>query len=322
MENQQALLRTSMPPFEDPDIYREILDSLQIGVSVLDLQRKIVFWSDGAEQITGYTRIDVLGHHCTDNILHHCNQNSCEMCSEQCPIGAALHDGQPVETMSFLHHKSGHRTQVHVWAIPLRNENGSIVGIIQTFEGDNAVHGPDPNDRSLKERGWLDEVTGLLNQAMMQSHLRETLGTFNEVHIPFGIILVDVCDLGPFRARYGQGAARSILQVLARTLRNTVWPTDFIGRWSEGQFLVILMGCSEEALQSVAGRMLRMLASATIMWWGEELSITVSLGCAAAQPGDTIESLLQRTQQAVLRNQAAPPRIAAASSSNKLSARE
>lgn len=57
-----STLATAMPAFNDPDIYRDILDGLQIGVSVLDLNKKIVFWSDGAEHITGYSRIDVLGH--------------------------------------------------------------------------------------------------------------------------------------------------------------------------------------------------------------------------------------------------------------------
>jgi len=38
---------------------------------VLDLQKKIVFWSEGAEKITGYARIDVLGHSCAENILLH-----------------------------------------------------------------------------------------------------------------------------------------------------------------------------------------------------------------------------------------------------------
>jgi diguanylate cyclase (GGDEF)-like protein/PAS domain S-box-containing protein len=283
-----------MPIFSDPDIYRDILDHLQIGVCVLDLEKKIVFWSDGAEQITGYSRIEVLGRACTDNILQHCTQTRCELCTEQCPIGAALHEGKPVENIGFIHHKSGYRTQVHTWAIPLRDKNRAIVGVVQTFEGDSAVHGPDPTDRNLQEHGWLDEVTGLLNHAMMQSHLRETLGTFNELGIPFAIISVHVPELEQFRARYGQGAARSILQVLARSLKNSVWPTDFIGRWSEDRFLVILMGCSEEALHAVSGRMMRMLSSATIMWWGEELSISASLGRAAMQPGDTVETLLQR----------------------------
>jgi hypothetical protein len=31
-----------MPSFQDPEIYRDILEGLQIGVSVLDPQKKIV----------------------------------------------------------------------------------------------------------------------------------------------------------------------------------------------------------------------------------------------------------------------------------------
>src|SRR5579863_3101948 len=96
----QHLCDQAMPAFQDPDIYRDILDGLQIGVSVLDLQKKIVFWSDGAEQITGYSRIEVLGHSCTDNILLHCNQSSCEMCSSQCPIASALRAAKPLEAVS------------------------------------------------------------------------------------------------------------------------------------------------------------------------------------------------------------------------------
>jgi PAS domain S-box-containing protein len=80
-----------MPAFQDPETYRDILNGLQVGVGVLDLQRKIVFWSDGAERTTGYALIDVLGHSCTENILQHCNQTSCEMCNEKCPINTALH---------------------------------------------------------------------------------------------------------------------------------------------------------------------------------------------------------------------------------------
>jgi diguanylate cyclase (GGDEF)-like protein/PAS domain S-box-containing protein len=307
IESPAPLLRFAMPAFQDPEIYRDILDGLQIGVSVLDLQKKIVFWSDGAEKITGFTKLEVLGHVCTDNILLHCNEGSCEMCNEKCPIAAALQQAVPIETMSFIRHKSGYRTEVHLWVVPLRDKNGSIIGIIQTFEGETAGHGADPNDRSKQEHGWLDEVTGLPNQPMMQSHLRETLGTFSELHVPFGIVFLEISNLDEFRTKYGQGASRSILQVLARTLRNTVWATDVVGIWSERQFLVILMGCSEEAMQAVSRRILRMLTGTTIKWWGEELSAKVLVGCTGAQMGDTVESILRRTQQAISGTRTAPP---------------
>jgi diguanylate cyclase (GGDEF)-like protein/PAS domain S-box-containing protein len=296
-----------MPAFKDPEIYREILDSLQIGVSVLDLQKRIVFWSDGAEAITGYSRIDVLGHLCTDNVLQHCNQNCCEMCAEKCPISTALHGGKALETISFIHHKSGHRTPVHIWAIPLRDKNGSIIGVIQTFEGEVALNGPHPNDQRMKERGWLDLVTELPNQAMMQSHLRETLGTFADLHVPFAVVVVEFNELSQFRSRYGKEAASSMLKVLARTLRNSVWPTDFVGRWSDSQFLVILCGCGDDALQAVVGRMNRMMANANIEWWGEELALKVSIGYSDAVEGDTVDLLMQRAQKDLGETHAADP---------------
>jgi len=306
-----------MPVFEDPEIYRDILDSLQIGVSVIDLQRRIVFWSDGAEQLTGYSRIDVLGHICTDNILQHCNGTTCEMCSDQCPIALALHDAEPVEMMRFIHHKSGHRTQVHTWSIPLRDKRGSIIGIIQTFEGEFAITGPDTNDRRMKESGWLDEVTGLPNQAMTQSHLRETLGSFNEHHVPFGVVFLELHDLSQFRSKYGQSAARTILQVFARTLRNTVLATDLVGVWSEERFLVVLLGCTEYALQSVSGRVLKMMANVSIRWWGEDLSLPISIGRTGAVAGDNVDSLLQRALNELIRNQGVMPvRTAAAGQSS------
>jgi diguanylate cyclase (GGDEF)-like protein/PAS domain S-box-containing protein len=307
-----------MPAFRDPETYRDILGGLQIGVSVLDLQRKIVFWSDGAEQITGYSRIDVLGHSCTDNVLLHCNQIGCEMCAEKCSLATALCTAQPVEAMSFIHHKSGHRTPVHTWAIPLRDRSGSIIGIIQTFEGEFSVAGPDPNLRSMQERGCLDDLTGLPNQAVMHSHLREMLGTFAELQIPFSIVFVEAHDLSQFGRRYGQEAATSILRVLGRTLRNTVWPTDFVGRWSEFRFLAILSGCGESALQSVSDRMFGLLSGATLQWWGQELSVGISMSRTGALAGDTVESLVARAQHALTGNQVAPPLCLAAAVGEQL----
>jgi diguanylate cyclase (GGDEF)-like protein/PAS domain S-box-containing protein len=303
--------------FQDPETYRDILDGLQIGVSVLDLERRIVFWSDGAEQITGYARIEVLGHACTDNILQHCNRNACELCAERCPIMTALHGAKPVEGIGFIHHRSGHRLPVHIWAIPLRDKHSSIIGIIQTFEGEVVVNGPNPNDQRMKERGWLDPFTGLPNQEMIQSHLHETLGTFSDLRIPFAVVCVEIQEFDSFRARYGQEAATSTLQVLARTLRNAVWPTDFVGRWGENQFLVILDGCGEDALQTVIDRMRRMMSNASIVWWGEELRVTIWIGYASAVAGDTVESIVQRAQQGLGQSRASHAQAVTASTSQK-----
>lgn len=293
-----------MSAFDDPEVYRDILDELQIGVSVLDLQKRIVFWSDGAAEITGYNRIDALGHLCTDNLLQHCNQNCCELCAEKCPITTALQCGKALETVTFIHHKSGHRIPVHLWSIPLRDKHGSIIGVVQTFEGEVVLNGPHPSDQRMKELGWLDLLTELPNQAMMRSHLRETLGTFADLHVPFAVVCVEFDEQSQFRSRYGQEATSAMLKVLARTLRNAVWPTDFVGRWSESQFLVILCGCGKDALQAVATRLQRMISNGNILWWGEELGLKASIGSCEAVEGDTVESIMQRAQQGLASSRA------------------
>jgi len=306
-----------MPQFTDPEIYRDILDELQIGVSVLDLQKRIMFWSDGAEEIAGSARIDVLGRSCTENILLHCDQSSCEACVENCPLHSALREAKPVQSMGSIHHKGGYWIPVRIWAIPLRDSYGSMIGIIQTFESDFAVTDPNPNDRSMKERGCLDYVTELPNETMMRSHLRESLVTFAELLIPLGLLCLEIKELGKFRARYGQEAAMTALKMLARTLRNSVWPTDFVGRWSGDRFLAILSGCDEEALKAVSDRIKKIAAKLTIRWWGEELSVVVLMSSASAIVGDNVESLLERLQQGFSQTGGHPPERGAAAAQSR-----
>jgi hypothetical protein len=40
MEKSATPCEHHMPAFQDPDTYRDILSELQVGVSVLDLQKK------------------------------------------------------------------------------------------------------------------------------------------------------------------------------------------------------------------------------------------------------------------------------------------
>jgi PAS domain S-box-containing protein len=50
-----------MSEFDSPEIFRSVLETLLTGVYLVDRNRKILFWNDGAEEITGYLRQDVVG---------------------------------------------------------------------------------------------------------------------------------------------------------------------------------------------------------------------------------------------------------------------
>jgi PAS domain-containing protein len=52
---------------ENPQIFRAVLKSLKMGVCVVDRDRKSAFWNDGAKEMTGYMRQEVLGRSCRED---------------------------------------------------------------------------------------------------------------------------------------------------------------------------------------------------------------------------------------------------------------
>jgi diguanylate cyclase (GGDEF)-like protein len=228
-------------------------------------------------------------------------------------MARAIKTSQPAEAISFLHHKAGHEVPVRIRAVPVHNQHGSIIGAVETFEELQPAASPDHREYTLKLPGCIDNVTAVASEVLMRSHLRQTLATFVEVQIPFGVLCLRLEGLQHFRASLGPEAASSLLRVVARSLESTLWTTDHIGRWSDEQFLVILNGCRAETLHSVSERVRRMLSRDGIEWWGERRSLPVSIGEAAAQSEDTVDSLIERAQKSL--ETAAARRVDAVSAS-------
>jgi diguanylate cyclase (GGDEF)-like protein/PAS domain S-box-containing protein len=300
MISAETRAATPMSIFEDPEICRAILESLGTGVCVVDRNKKIVCWSDGAEKITGHLRHEVIGRFCDGGAVLQCDQPDCESCNEEGPLARALRTAQPAEAFGFMHHKAGHEVPVYIRAAPVRNAQGSIVGAVKTFENHQQTTSPDHREAGVNLAGCIDDVTGVASHAMMQSHLREALGTFHDVHVPFGVLCFQLEGLEHFRTSFGQEAASALLRMVAHDLENTLWKTDFVGRWSDDQFLVILSGCAEEALHAVQERVRRILANDRIEWWGDKRSLPVLIGYATVRPGDSTESLIGRAQERLL----------------------
>jgi diguanylate cyclase (GGDEF)-like protein/PAS domain S-box-containing protein len=287
-----------MSYFDEAVVCRSILESLPTGLCVVDVQKKIIFWSDGAERITGHLRHEVVGRCLNAEPLLHCDRPCCEFCSEECPLDRTMKTSQPTNATGFLHHKAGHEIYVCLRTVPLHNEHGSIIGAVETFEDLQQLITNDKKYGS-KLSGCVDEVTSVATRAVTQTYLRETFTNFGDVHVPFGILCVQIEGLDHFRASFGPEAASSLLRAIARTLETTLWRSDFVGRWADDQFLVILKGCRDAALRSVSERIRRMLASDAIEWWGERRTLPVSIGRATARVGDSIQSIFDRAYKSL-----------------------
>lgn len=285
-------------PF-DPEVYRTLLESMPNGVYLVDRERRILLWNEGAERISGYLRQEVVGHRCQDDLLVHCDQNNTILCGAACPLMETMNDGKPRVADVFLRHKGGQRVPVRVRAVPIREPGGTIIGAAEVFDERVLLPQTDEHPNSQAVHDSADPLTGIPDQESARRHLEGWLLDFADSHIPFGLLMIAIEGLDELRKSRGAGAAEAILRVAARTVSGNLRPSDVAGCWSEDRFAVILADCPAHALPRVAGMLQRILSAAAISWWGDRVAIAASIGGSAVLEGDTAETILARSEEAL-----------------------
>lgn len=283
-----------MTELQSPEIFRNILDSLPTGVCVVDREGKIVFWNEGAAHVSGYMQHEVIGHSYEQVMQCRRAHQSASNGSPASPFTRILHEGKPAAVGVYLRHKRGHSVPMLMRMAPVRNQHGSIVAIAASLDALGSRSQREPGQRNLLPQAGLDVSTGVANHNFTLFHLREHLASFAEYRIPFGIIRVKADGMDHFRAAYGREAGDAIAQVIAQTLSNSFRPNDFVGRWGEDEFVVILANCGNTGVHSVYERTRKTFRSAEIRWWGELFSVPTAMACTSVESGDTVELLLKR----------------------------
>jgi two-component system sensor histidine kinase/response regulator len=156
----------------DQNLHRLVLESLPIGVYVVNREGKIILWSAGAERISGYLRQDVLGRLCEDEFLEHTDSENNALIGNSVPLVETLREGRAITGEVSLRTKSGQFLPVQLQTVPLRDDHGSVQGAVEVFEEMPSAANRERRQNKLAGHGCIDGLTALLNHSMIQAHLR------------------------------------------------------------------------------------------------------------------------------------------------------
>jgi len=287
-----------------PEIYQAILDCLEDGVYLINRDCKIAFWNRGAEEMTGFQRQEVLGRSCGDQLLEHSRRDGTPLSGDECPLTRTLRDGKTRTLKLFLRHRDGHCFPVHTRTTPLHNTDGELIGAAEVFEHSSNEAGRQSRSYQLGTHGYLDALTGAAERSYATTYLAEQLSEFEAYQLPLSVLRVDVDGLRDVNRSRGREAGNAVLRLVARTLSESLAHGDLLARMDEDEFLVVLTSCSGEALRDLAERTRLVVSLSAISWWGDRLSVTVSIGGAAARKGDTSDSLLTRAGELLVASKA------------------
>jgi diguanylate cyclase (GGDEF)-like protein/PAS domain S-box-containing protein len=276
----------------DCRMYRALLDRLAAGVCMVDRDHRILYWNGGAERISGYLAHEVAGQFSHGDLLLHCENDGSPLPGQPSAFPGAILDGKQRDCTVLLRHREGHRVLVHFQSRPIQDANGTMVGALEVFEEAPARR---INRRSQQETfGCSDSSLRAANRHYGEMMLRHALEALNAFEIPFGWLRVGLDGAPDLDRGYGHGMVDAAVKMIAAALDGNLAPVDVLTRWEPGEFQVEIGGCSRGELASAAERLRLLVRASSLEWWGDRLGLTVSIGGATAEPGDTIASLEER----------------------------
>ena len=281
----------------DALFHQYILDNLYDGVYVVDPDRTIIYWNNGAERITGYGSPEAIGKRCFDNLLIHVDGKGLNLCHTQCPLAQTISDGKLREQELFLHHKDGHRVPILVRVVPLRGPDNRIVGGIEVFSDNTSRLMLRHRIDELERANMLDRLTNLSTRDHVDAQMTSELAKMQRYGWPFGVLFIDIDNFKHINDTYGHEIGDRVLKMVASTLSSNSRPFDTIGRWGGEEFVAILVNVNTAQIYDIADRFRMLVEQSKLFIRPAVVQVTISVGAAVAQPEDSIAGLIDRADK-------------------------
>jgi PAS domain S-box-containing protein len=105
-----------------------ILDSINEGVFTVDMDWRITSFNRAAESITGVPREEALGQRCSEVFR-------ASICESRCALRHSMETGKPgMDVGAFIVDADGERIPIKISAAALNDDEGRIVGGVETFQ--------------------------------------------------------------------------------------------------------------------------------------------------------------------------------------------
>ncbi len=154
-----------------------------------------------------------------------------------------------------------------------------------------------------------DALTGIANRRHFEQALAERLPAAIGTGRPLTVAMVDVDRFKSVNDRFTHSTGDRVLKTVAAILSSEVRENDLPVRWAGDEF-VILFDAAEPVARQVCERI--QVAVADFDWQAivPGLQLTVSLGLSEVRAGDTAETALQRSDEAMYRAKRVEPTAA------------
>ncbi|SHE49514.1 GGDEF domain-containing protein [Desulforamulus putei] len=155
--------------------------------------------------------------------------------------------------------------------------------------------------RVLSKPMYLDGLTKLFNHQYMKARLEEEINRARRFKRPLSVLMIDLDFFKRINDFYGHQSGDFVLRKVSELVLVNLRDEDIACRYGGEELAVILPETSLKEAAVVAERLLRSIEKTEFSLAGieEPVQVTVSIGVAELNEGDTPDRLLQRADEAL-----------------------
>lgn len=153
-------------------------------------------------------------------------------------------------------------------------------------------------NKLLEKIAETDALTQLANRNRLWRSLAEALDPFDSQKPESftSVIMLDIDHFKEVNDTYGHNTGDMVLQEFAKILQSTCRDGDIIGRWGGEEFLIICPNTQQDDGRQLAETIRTSIENAAFPQVGK---VTASFGVSLCQANDSIDTLLERTDEAL-----------------------
>ncbi|MGE3811284.1 MAG: PAS domain S-box protein [Candidatus Nanopelagicales bacterium] len=270
--------------------YRLLADSSTDAVLLSNTDTDLVWVSPAAREVLGWDAEQLLGLRASDFI----HPDDMAHVAEQ--VGRSAETGAPVRLRYRWCQPDGSYRWVEAGGRPFVDDEGVARRVVHLRDIDDQVR----MEQELDFRATHDDLTGLLNRGEVLGRLAALLREPSDG----GALAVAYLDIDTFKQvndTRGHAAGDALLRETAARILACLRGDDLVGRIGGDELLVVLRRVRDAADAAGVAEKLRLRAREPLALDDGHVASTVSVGVALATAGETVDSLLARSDRAMYR---------------------
>lgn len=254
----------------------DMLNILLDAYCVIDVQKRIVNFNVAFTDLCGesYRKVSKVGDFCS----YVCT----ELCPKGCPADKLLGEKKMLRLDELLGRtKAQPELHMILAGMPIFAENDELIGSLVTIRDVSAESKLQQKYDERKKESILDGLTGVFNKVYTEEFLLKMLKDALRENKPLTVVMCDVDHFKKVNDTYGHQAGDYVLSIIAQLLKDEARATDVVGRFGGEEFMAVLAKSEPDGAKIFAERFRNRVHDIEIVFEGNRIPVSVSLGTAS-----------------------------------------